>query len=497
MTVTLTADEVAKLKGSDPNKRYMVVYNGSDETIYPALIGYDTNNKILTDIDSVNLPSGFKLDPKTYKVLTFPKYVISGRIIARTGCTMVPGLYGNQDGLLCDTGDCHQSYDGTNTPSPNNTYASSQKGLLCNIIGGASPTTILEFSFTNAPGTDSRGQPMVANTDYYDVSQVDGNNLSAQMEPIINQTPTARGDPNYWCKKAGCTATLKTCPDELKVYRESDKKLIACQSIGSAMSGITTTIKPDRTPGVPGMYPGGHYNNNVGILKDVDPNSFKKLTDMYLTNYYWDQSATNKGGDSRPWTKTGAWTPDTDGSKCPLSCTGSGDSKQCSVPSTCITAQTLSSCAGAAGNKCGDPAAKPSVPPTFNSADQGCSPNVTTYNTPDYAPHLCWSENWPGQGPEYHKVFKDMCPNAYSWQFDDFSSTFTCDSSGPAPVHYFVQFYSYDGTPETLDLSTSKTSSFVLEDGAPFHSPHTSLFKKSIIAILVLFILILVLKLAL
>ena len=64
MTVTLTADEIAKLKGSDPNKRYMVVYNGTDETVYPALIGYDINNNILTDVDAVNLPSGFKLDPK-------------------------------------------------------------------------------------------------------------------------------------------------------------------------------------------------------------------------------------------------------------------------------------------------------------------------------------------------------------------------------------------------------------------------------------------------
>ena len=33
MTVTLTADEIAKLKGSDPDKRYMVVYNGTDETV--------------------------------------------------------------------------------------------------------------------------------------------------------------------------------------------------------------------------------------------------------------------------------------------------------------------------------------------------------------------------------------------------------------------------------------------------------------------------------
>lgn len=499
MTVTLTADEIVKLKGSDPNKRYMVVYNGSDETIYPTLSAYDPDsNKLITDIDTVNLPSGFKLDPKTYKILTFPKYVISGRIIARTGCTMVPDLYGSgQDGLLCDTGDCHQSYDGTNTPSQNNTYVSSQKGLLCNVKNGEAPATVIEFSFTDVPGTDSRGQPMESKTDYYDVSQVDGNNLSAQIEPIINQAPKggAGQDPNYWCQKAGCTATLKTCPPELKVYRQSDHSPIACQSIASALSGITTTIKPDRTPGVPGMYPGGHYNNNVGVLKDVDPSSFKKLTDMYLTNYYWDQSATNKGGDSRPWTKTGAWSPDADGSKCPLACTGSGD---CSVPSTCITSQTLASCAGLPGNKCGDPHASKPEPPNFNGpADQGCSPNISTYDTPDYAPHLCWSENWPGQGPEYHKVFKDMCPGAYSWQFDDFSSTYVCNSVSDTPVHYFVQFYSYDGTPETLDLSTSKTSSFVSEDGAPFYSQHTSLFKKSIIAIIVLFLLILVLKLAL
>ena len=471
MTVTLTADEIALLKGSDPNKRYMVVYNGTDETVYPALIGYDTNNKILTDVDADNLPSGFTLESKKYKILTFPKTVISGRIIARTGCKMVKGLYGDGlDGLLCDTGDCHQSYDPKSGNPADVTYKVSQKGLLCNVKGGAAPATVLEFSFTDK--------------DFYDVSQVDGNNMSAQMEPILNQDPNVPSgtDKNYWCQAAGCTAKLD-CPKELRVY-DNNKKWIACQSIGAAISGIGTAADggPQRYQG---GTPPGPYSDFTGMLKETDPDSYNLLMKMYNVKYYWDANSPNKGGDpNRAWTKTGSWLPD-------------ADSTKCTDPSTCITAKTLLSCAADAGNSCGDPGA--GKLPTFKVPDQGCSPNVTTYNTPDYAPHLCWSENWPqaSDGSNYHKIFKDMCPNAYSWQFDDFSSTFTCNSSGPAPVHYFVQFYPYSGTPETINLGPSPPS--------PSPTPSPPDDKKdswwtplhiSIIVGIVLLLLILVLKLA-
>ena len=449
--IKLTDDDISKLKDTSTKNRYIVVYNGTDNTIYPNLIGYDTvNDKILTDIDKENLPSGFILESKQYKILTFPKYVKSGRIGARTQCNTVSDLYGKGlDGLLCLTGDCHQSYDTSSGKPEDVTYNVSDKGLLCNVKGGQAPATILEFSF-------------VQNTDYYDVSQVDGNNLSAQMEPIINQNPSPQGaNPDYWCKPAGCSASLKNCPPELRVY-DNDNKFVACQSICAAMGGIGTnmnsnkTLNQDGTQHYQGGTPPGPFNNFTGKLKENDLKSYNFLANMYLTNYYWDAGSKNKG-DDREWTNTGTWIQDTDKTKCPLNCSGD----ICTVPENCISTETLVCCKLEPGNICGDPGASPPISPSFNrNSDQGCSPYVKSYNTPDYAPHLCWSESWPksSDGQNYHDIFKNKCKNAYSWAFDDFSSTFTCNSSTDTPVHYFVQFYNYDSTPDSLNITSPSPS---------------------------------------
>lgn len=64
----------------------------------------------------------------------------------------------------------------------------------------------------------------------------------------------------------------------------------------------------------------------------------------------------------------------------------------------------------------------------------GCSPLDTDAN------HLggrCYISQWPiaSTGQTYNQVFKDQCPDAYSWQFDDESSTYQC-----ANADYQVSF---------------------------------------------------------
>ena len=45
---------------------------------------------------------------------------------------------------------------------------------------------------------------------------------------------------------------------------------------------------------------------------------------------------------------------------------------------------------------------------------------------------------WPdsSNGKNYAKIFKDMVPDAYSWQFDDFNSTYQCKAPD-----YIIRFY--------------------------------------------------------
>ena len=71
-----------------------------------------------------------------------------------------------------------------------------------------------------------------------------------------------------------------------------------------------------------------------------------------------------------------------------------------------------------------------------------CSPNNKLYNgrAKDY---ICTDKDKPmplngfGNGKSYSEVFKAICPLAYSWQFDDESSTFQCKGQ---QVSYIVEF---------------------------------------------------------
>jgi len=55
----------------------------------------------------------------------------------------------------------------------------------------------------------------------------------------------------------------------------------------------------------------------------------------------------------------------------------------------------------------------------------GCSP---LDKDPTHKGGRCYLEDWPmaSDGQSYGGVFKNQCPDAYSWQFDDVSSTYQC-----------------------------------------------------------------------
>lgn len=60
----------------------------------------------------------------------------------------------------------------------------------------------------------------------------------------------------------------------------------------------------------------------------------------------------------------------------------------------------------------------------------GCKSACNAFNTDQYCcrgahnrPEICKSTDWP---VNYPKFFKDRCPDAYSYAYDDHKSTFTC-----------------------------------------------------------------------
>jgi hypothetical protein len=58
-----------------------------------------------------------------------------------------------------------------------------------------------------------------------------------------------------------------------------------------------------------------------------------------------------------------------------------------------------------------------------------CSPHNSD---PNERGGKCFVEEWPlaSNGMRYDRVFKDQCDEAYSWQFDDFQSTYQCIGAG-------------------------------------------------------------------
>lgn len=73
-----------------------------------------------------------------------------------------------------------------------------------------------------------------------------------------------------------------------------------------------------------------------------------------------------------------------------------------------------------------------------------CKSACLAFNTDEYCcrgahdqPSTCKSSDWP---VNYPAIFKQACPDAYSYAYDDTSSTFTCRSRTSGSSGYEVKF---------------------------------------------------------
>jgi len=102
----------------------------------------------------------------------------------------------------CDTGDCGR--------------------LQCNGAGGRPPTSLAEFTLNGG-----------GNTDFYDISLVDGYDFPMQIQPV--PATTVPGNP-YQCGTPTCTSDLlATCPGPLQ-KRNASGQLVACMSACEAFN---------------------------------------------------------------------------------------------------------------------------------------------------------------------------------------------------------------------------------------------------------------------
>ncbi|KAG8646166.1 pathogenesis-related thaumatin-like protein 3.5 [Manihot esculenta] len=161
---------IASAQNTSTTTKTFTLFNNCKGTIWPAIITKGDNNR----------GDGFVLKPAQTASYTASSGW-SGRIWARTGCNF------NNNGVgSCQTGSCGTSLNCSGPSSP--------------------PNTIAEFT--------------LGDTDFYDVSLVDGFNLPIGILPL-------NGKGN--CSNAGCESDLRgSCPSELSV--KSNGQVVACRS---------------------------------------------------------------------------------------------------------------------------------------------------------------------------------------------------------------------------------------------------------------------------
>lgn len=378
----------------------------------------------------------------------------NGRFWPRTGCT------GSGNTLNCVTGQCGGANQGT---------------AACTVTGNP-PGAILEV---NTGVNTNPGQ-----ISYYDLSLVNGYNVPMAVTVSgsgCNQTnvgcvadllnscptglqmtvpPTASGDSDLPC------GTGTFCPAGQCI--NNNACLVACFDPGDACLQQASSVIPLQCNlAIPGINPPG-ISCSGQVLPSVP------YLDMYLAkNYSGTDAAGNAySGDSTTMASPNQGTPTCfANADCPVSapdCLTSGFPSSYTPPSgagVCVNlassgsansyngcSQTTSGqpCGGLIGagfsNALGYTCQNVTYTQTGGSSQTAsvCLPSLTnglgsysvpTQGTPQYSGvagvmNAAWmaAALQAGNGQPYYSIFKQACPTAYSWQYDDVASLYTCST---------------------------------------------------------------------
>ncbi|MBN8550089.1 MAG: hypothetical protein J0M12_12295 [Deltaproteobacteria bacterium] len=341
----------------------------------------------------------------------------SGNMFARTHC--------DENGQNCATGDCKSSAKG---PCPIGT-------------GGNPPNTLLEFTLSNQ-ATAGYG------SDFYDVSIINGINLAASFGPTAG-TFSATADDPYSCAIPGSTAAqgrLAACPWTVTPTVNSiDRTTLLLNVKATDYSKI-------------GHCPDGSSPNSLGYCecsRESDCSS-AHLTCGLALNAKKDEQYTKACGIPIGWWTANQICGSSINNVAPLVpfgaplncsdtvenydkttssytnfhiCTKPADAKVPEQAQSCYSSGAVKDCCGCATSKDADHTNWPDVlSPAFGGSDNGCYANN---------PH------WVDIAQPWIVFLKKACPTAYTYPFDDATSTFTCQGKvgTVGPPTYNVDFF--------------------------------------------------------
>ncbi|HTR62351.1 MAG TPA: thaumatin family protein [Candidatus Binataceae bacterium] len=403
----------------------------------------------------------------TYNGNSIPAQVWwSGNVFARTGC--------QPDGTSCLTGDC--------TNHPNSSCSAG--------TGGNQPASLAEITMQSTA------------TDYYDVSVINGANVGVEFGPIAGPTQ-APGNvaPQYWCATpgSGCSydfgkyATNVPLPSASNPTDYTTMLMLAESACtvgtgnpraGQPPTGCPAFVDPQgdaySCSGAANARNGACYKTcssdsqcpgNLRCLQAGDGNSYCQCsaqTDCGAGQYCGTQLVPGLGSSTlspqlylqQCGSFEGWWTADTlcgnvntiVGAPPPaqpaLNCRAGltdGDGKTTNIASL-LECATFSS--SAPGGVAGNPANASSCYNSVAGASAGCCGCATDPSNPlsDLWPSAsagCVNNNstWASQVQPLVAILKQACPTAYSYPYDDFTSTFQCQGQGASNlVGYAITF---------------------------------------------------------
>jgi hypothetical protein len=357
-----------------------------------------------------------------------------GRIWGRTGCSTVNGAF------QCQTGQCGQAASGV---------------LQCtNLSQGVSQTAT---GVTLFEGTwDSNA------TDFWDVSLVNGYNLPMTASACGSSSSTSisclfAGQKTGASQNVGCVSDLNaSCPALLTVQGQCN-----CVSNSDCPSGQTCGANNlcsggSATCPVTCIDPGdlcqsfGLFANNPVIPAPSclqcnqavpgDPNSntysdfyncLGSLATISCNNAAWVCFSDKDCPVAGQTCQSNVCTPVSTTFNSFATCTNSGGTFSCN-PNVNQVAQY--SCQSQNGTQLCLPS------PPSSTASGCCGPFSSSWNTATKAANGTSATSCqPGTTP-YTTAFKAACPTAYSYQFDDPSSSYQCFDTPGNEVNYLVTF---------------------------------------------------------
>jgi len=315
----------------------------------------------------------------------------SGNIFARTGC--------DSNGQNCKTGECGNA---ANQACPVGT-------------GGNPPTALAEFTLSN----QGKNAPATAGSDYYDVSIINGVNVGIMMAPTSGTFTATSGDP-YSCQTPGNTSAsgqLSACnwtiTPNIPTASPTDQSDLLRNVFPSTFSGN-------------GSCPNGGNPNSLGYCtcSATSDCSSQSLLCGLAMNASTGQQYTQVCG-----TQIGWWTADQ------LCKSDDGTSGSTLSALSCNASNNdLYSCTGTNAQSCYNNAADGNC---CGCATSASSPYVSSWPlvfSPNFggSDNACYdhNSNWFTVAQPWIVFLKQACPTAYTYPYDDATSTFTCQGPG-------------------------------------------------------------------